>query len=82
MRKHIIRTIMISESNAAIFHGKLTEVINDAQSYDLEVDVQYSAAMLPPLQSMNPNHNHALRNQVALSDSIMHTALVLVYDYV
>lgn len=82
MRKHIIRTIMISEPSAAVFHAKLTEVINDAQMYNLEVDVQYSTAILPAIQTANINYNHPLKNQLALSDYMMYTALVLVYEYV
>jgi steroid 5-alpha reductase family enzyme len=78
MRKHIIRTIMIKEANAAVFHGKLTEVINDAQDHAFQVDVQYSTALLPQVSAMHTSSNHP----VFLSDYIMHMALVLVYDYV
>ncbi|MFD1887220.1 hypothetical protein [Paenibacillus wenxiniae] len=78
MRKHIIRTIMIKETNAAVFHSKLTEVINDAQQYDLQVDVQYSTAMLPQTSTMNTRSNHPS----LVSDHIIHMALVLVYDEV
>ncbi|WP_322906262.1 hypothetical protein [Paenibacillus campi] len=80
MRRHIMRTIMISESKAAVFHRKLTEVIDNAQLHSFEVDVQYSCALFPPTSVQ------AYSSYTDISDMIggevIHNALVLIYQYV
>lgn len=88
MRKQYVRTIIITESDPAVFHRKLTEIINDAQNQGLEVDIQYSIAGIPPAQVSGKVINSIgsnfiqLDNYRSFTEVIAHSALVLFYKII